>query len=60
MKFQTNLFVLLVSVSTAFASTAANVKADLTSITTATNKLDAQIVAYPSSGGTLAGALVRY
>jgi len=61
MKFQvTNLFVLLVSVSTtAFASTAANIKADLVTITVATNRLDAQIVAYPYTGGTLAGALVR-
>jgi len=59
MKFQTNFFVLLVSVSTAFASTAANVKADLAAITTSTNKLDAQIAAYPATGGTLAAALVR-
>jgi len=59
MKFQTSLCVLLVSVSTAFASTAANVKADLIGLIAATNKLDAQIVAYPATGGTLAAALVR-
>jgi len=60
MKFQvSNLFLTFVSVSTAFASTAADVKADLAAVTEATNKLDAQAIAFPYTGGTLAGVQVR-
>lgn len=38
----------------------ATLKADIASITTAVNKLDADITAFPDSGGTVAGALVSF
>lgn len=57
MQFFAKLTTLAAYVAVALASTVANVESDLGSITTATQNLDSQIVAFPNSGGSLVAAL---
>ena len=52
-------FVLATAVVSGFAQTVAIVESDIATISTQVTNLDNAITNYPSSGGTLAGALVR-
>ncbi|PPQ81568.1 hypothetical protein CVT25_013411 [Psilocybe cyanescens] len=57
MKFQSGFIVLASLVSVAFASTVADVEADIATITSQTKSLDQAIIAFPNSGGSLINAL---
>ncbi|KAH9478054.1 hypothetical protein JR316_0010291 [Psilocybe cubensis] len=57
MKFQSSFFVLASLLSVGLATTTADVEADIASITSQTKALDAAIIAFPNTGGSLVNAL---
>jgi predicted translin family RNA/ssDNA-binding protein len=58
-RFVTILSVAAVGLALSVKRDIATVKADIAQISTQVNSLDSQINAYPTTGGTLLGALVR-
>ena len=59
MKFKYSLALVLSFITASFASTVAEVEADLQTISTQTSALDNAITSFPNTGGSLLMALVR-
>ncbi|KAH9478053.1 hypothetical protein JR316_0010290 [Psilocybe cubensis] len=60
MKFQSSFFILTSLLSVGFATTTADVKADIATITSQAKALQAAIMAFPNNGGSLITALAMH